>query len=149
MPSASASARGPMCNYSAPTPAALDGEVFRNCGRWANYSQAGFGICGIDLCQSLGDRPAQRFRGIQCPPLLHPAAHEQHYLDKDIDGWRPALGQLDKYGQLIDDRLFNQFDMDRNLVLDERTKLVAWKVTEYLKAYPYSQSRLCPGGHGG
>lgn len=54
-------------------------------------------------------------------------------LDKDVDGWRPAPGQLDKYGQLIDDRLFNQLDMDRNLVLDERTKLVAWKVTEYLK----------------
>jgi type I restriction enzyme, R subunit len=54
-------------------------------------------------------------------------------LDKDIDGWRPAPGQLDKYGQLIDDRLYNQLDMDRTLVLDERTKLVAWKITEYLK----------------
>jgi type I restriction enzyme R subunit len=55
-------------------------------------------------------------------------------LDKDINGWRPSPGQLDKYGQLIDDRLFNQLDMDRELVLDERTKLVAWKITEHLKA---------------
>jgi len=55
-------------------------------------------------------------------------------LDKDIDGWRPSPGQLDKYGQLIEDRLFNQLDMDRNLVLDQRTKIVAWKITEYLKA---------------
>jgi type I restriction enzyme R subunit len=54
-------------------------------------------------------------------------------LDKDVNGWRPQPGQRDKYGQLIDDRLFNQLDMDRTLVLDERTKLVAWKITEYLK----------------
>ncbi|HWX18340.1 MAG TPA: DEAD/DEAH box helicase family protein [Candidatus Binatia bacterium] len=55
-------------------------------------------------------------------------------LDRDIDGWRPNPGQLDKYGQLIEDRLFNQLDMDRSLVLDQRTKIVAWKITEYLKA---------------
>ena len=55
-------------------------------------------------------------------------------LDKDIDGWRPNPGQLDKYGQLIEDRHFNQLDMDRSLVLDQRTKIVAWKITEYLKA---------------
>jgi type I restriction enzyme R subunit len=55
-------------------------------------------------------------------------------LDKDIDGWRPNPGQLDKYGQLIEYRLYNQLDMDRKLVLDRRTKIVAWKITEYLKA---------------
>ena len=55
-------------------------------------------------------------------------------IDKDVDGWRPNPGQLDKYGQLIEDRLYNQLDMDRSLVLDQRTKLVAWRITEYLKA---------------
>ena len=55
-------------------------------------------------------------------------------LDKDIDGWRPKPGQRDKYGQLIEDRLYNQLDMDRELVLDERTKTVAWRITQYLKA---------------
>ena len=55
-------------------------------------------------------------------------------LDKDIDGWRPRPGQRDKYGQLIEDRLYNQIDMDRELVLDERTKTVAWRITQYLKA---------------
>ncbi len=54
-------------------------------------------------------------------------------LDKDILGWQPKPGQRDKFGQLIDDRIYNQLDMDRTLVLDERTKLVAWKITEYLK----------------
>ena len=55
-------------------------------------------------------------------------------LDKDIHGWRPKPGQHDKYGHLIEDRLYNQLDMDRSLVLDERTKTVAWRITEYLKA---------------
>jgi len=55
-------------------------------------------------------------------------------IDRDVSGWRPSPGQLDKYGQLIEDRLYNQLDMDRSLVLDERTKLVAWRITQYLKA---------------
>src|SRR3989475_6450002 len=55
-------------------------------------------------------------------------------LDKDIDGWRPGPGQLDRYGQMIEDRTYNLLDMDRSLVLDQRTKIVAWKITEYLKA---------------
>lgn len=55
-------------------------------------------------------------------------------LDKDVDGWRPSPGQRDKFGQLIEDRLYNVLDMDRELVLDERTKTVAWRITQYLKA---------------
>jgi len=39
-----------------------------------------------------------------------------------------------QYGQEIPDRLYNQLDMDRELVLDERTKTVAWRITQYLKA---------------
>jgi type I restriction enzyme R subunit len=55
-------------------------------------------------------------------------------LDKDLDGWRPDAGQTDKYGQLIEDREYNDRDFDRNLVLEKRTELVAAKVTEFLKA---------------
>ncbi len=54
--------------------------------------------------------------------------------DKDIQGWRPQAGQVDKHGQVIDDRIYNQKDMDRNLVMEQRTALVAKKVTEFLKA---------------
>lgn len=54
--------------------------------------------------------------------------------DRDIQGWRPQAGQLDKYGNPIEDRIYNQKDMDRTLVLEERTKLVAKKITEFLKA---------------
>lgn len=55
-------------------------------------------------------------------------------LDKDILGWRPELGQLDKYGNLIADREYNLSDYDRSLILEKRTELVATKVTEFLRA---------------
>jgi type I restriction enzyme R subunit len=55
-------------------------------------------------------------------------------LDKDLDGWRPEDGQMDKYGQLIEDREYNDRDFDRNLILEKRTAVVAAKVTEFLKA---------------
>ena len=55
-------------------------------------------------------------------------------LDKDLDGWRPEIGQTDKFGQLIEDREYNDRDFDRNLILEKRTALVAAKVTEFLRA---------------
>ena len=55
-------------------------------------------------------------------------------LDKDLDGWRPEDGQLDKYGQLIEDREYNDRDFDRNLILENRATVVAAKVTDFLKA---------------
>ncbi len=50
------------------------------------------------------------------------------------DGWRPTAGLLDKYGKEIADRIYNLKDYDRKLVVDERTQLVANKITEYLRA---------------
>lgn len=54
--------------------------------------------------------------------------------DKDLTGWRPQEGKVDRYGHEIDDRIYNQKDFDKNLVLDKRTLLVARKITEFLKA---------------
>jgi type I restriction enzyme R subunit len=54
-------------------------------------------------------------------------------LDKDLAGWRPEAGKRDRYGEEIEDRVYNQRDYDRNLVLSQRTKRVAEKVTEFLK----------------
>ncbi len=53
-------------------------------------------------------------------------------LDKDLAGWRPEKGKLDKHGQEIEDRVYNQRDFDRTLVLEQRTELVAKKVTQFL-----------------
>ncbi len=54
-------------------------------------------------------------------------------INVDLEGWRPEEGTRDNDGNLIDDRLYNTKDYDRNLVIDERTKTVARKVTEFLK----------------
>lgn len=53
--------------------------------------------------------------------------------DRDLAGWRPEQGMVDKHGLEIEDRIYNQSDFDRNLVLEQRTRLVAKKVTEFLK----------------
>jgi type I restriction enzyme R subunit len=55
-------------------------------------------------------------------------------LDKDLGGWRPELGQLDKYGREIEDRVYGQRDFDKSVVLEQRTELVARKITEFLQA---------------
>jgi type I restriction enzyme R subunit len=55
-------------------------------------------------------------------------------IDKDLTGWRPEKGKVDKHGVEIEDRVYNQKDFDRNLVLEKRTELVARKVTEFLAA---------------
>ncbi|WP_107668706.1 EcoAI/FtnUII family type I restriction enzme subunit R [Cyanothece sp. BG0011] len=54
-------------------------------------------------------------------------------IDKDLMGWRPKAGQLDKYQQFIEDRIYNQTDINRSLVLENRDILVAQKITEFLK----------------
>ncbi len=55
-------------------------------------------------------------------------------IDRDLEGWRPAAGERDKYGNEIEDRIYNQRDFDKKLVLDPRTQLVAKKVIDFLKA---------------
>ncbi|HIF9063953.1 TPA: EcoAI/FtnUII family type I restriction enzme subunit R [Photobacterium damselae] len=54
-------------------------------------------------------------------------------LDVDLQGWRPTKGQKDKHGETITDRIYNQKDFDRTMVIDERTELVAQTITNYLK----------------
>ena len=55
------------------------------------------------------------------------------HIDRDVEGYRPEHGQLDRDGEEVEDRLYNTRDFDRNLVLDERTRLVAGKITQFLK----------------
>lgn len=61
--------------------------------------------------------------------------------DRDLQGWRPPQGMLDKHGQPIEDRIYNLRDMDRHLVLEMRTQAVANKITQFLKASdPYTKT---------
>src|SRR3984893_16539686 len=55
------------------------------------------------------------------------------HIDRDVEGYRPQKGQLDREGQEVEDRIYKHQDFDHTLVLDDRTKLVARKVTEFLK----------------
>jgi len=55
-------------------------------------------------------------------------------IDKDLYGWTPPAGMVDDLGHEIEERTFNQADMDRILVLNQRTKLVANRVMKLLNA---------------
>ena len=55
------------------------------------------------------------------------------HIDRDVEGYRPEKGQLDRDGEEVEDRIYNTKDFDRTLVIDGRTKLVARKVTQFLK----------------
>ena len=50
------------------------------------------------------------------------------------DGWRPCKGQLDKFGNEIEDRIYTNSDFDYNIVLEDRTHQVAKEITNYLKS---------------
>ena len=55
------------------------------------------------------------------------------HIDRDVEGYRPEKGQLDRDGEDVEDRVYNTRDFDRVLVLDDRTKIVAQRITEFLK----------------
>lgn len=62
-------------------------------------------------------------------------------IDKDVQGWTPPPGMEDDLGQAIERRVYNQRDMDRILVLNQRTKLVAERVMQFLLATdPYAKT---------
>jgi type I restriction enzyme, R subunit len=62
-------------------------------------------------------------------------------IDKDVQGWKPEPGMVDDLGNPVEDRIYNQADMDRILVLNQRTKLVAKRVMQFLTATdPFSKT---------
>lgn len=62
-------------------------------------------------------------------------------IDKDLQGWRPEKGKKDHHGYEITDRIYNLKDMDKGLVLKNRTELVAQKITEFLvNTDPYAKT---------
>jgi type I restriction enzyme R subunit len=56
-------------------------------------------------------------------------------LDIDLNGWRPPKGFKDKFGNPVEDRIYNRSDFEKLLVIEERRKQVAKKITEFLKAH--------------
>ena len=58
------------------------------------------------------------------------------------EGWRPFKGQLDKFGNVIEDRIYTNSDFDYNIVLEDRIEEVALEVTNYLKATDRMQKTI-------
>lgn len=58
------------------------------------------------------------------------------------DGWRPRKGQLDKFGNEIEDRIYTNSDFDYNIVLEDRIYEVAKEITEYLKSTDRMQKTI-------
>ena len=55
------------------------------------------------------------------------------HIDRDVEGYRPEIDQLDREGEEVEDRIYNVKDFDRTLVIDGRTKAVVQKVSQFLK----------------
>lgn len=54
-------------------------------------------------------------------------------LDIDAEGWRPPKGFKDKFGNPVEDRIYNQVDFDKSIVVEERRQIVAQKITDFLR----------------
>lgn len=58
------------------------------------------------------------------------------------DGWRPLKGQLDYYGNEIEDRIYNNTDYDYNIIIADRINQVAREITNYLSTTDRMQKTL-------
>lgn len=54
-------------------------------------------------------------------------------IDIDVDGYRPEDGKTDVEGNLIPDQIYTSRDFDRIIVINDRTKLVAKRITKFLQ----------------
>ena len=50
------------------------------------------------------------------------------------DEWRPVKGQLDVFGNPIEDRIYNNTDYDYNIIIEDRIREVAHEISKYLKS---------------
>lgn len=58
------------------------------------------------------------------------------------DGWRPYRGQTDIFGNVIEDRIYNNRDYDYTIILQDRIDEVAREITEYLKSTDRMQKTI-------
>jgi type I restriction enzyme, R subunit len=53
-------------------------------------------------------------------------------INRDLEGWRPPAGKTDVDGNLVPDEEYTAKDFDKKIVIDERTKEVAKRITKWL-----------------
>ncbi|KUJ77865.1 restriction endonuclease [Ruegeria marisrubri] len=87
----------------------------------SNINYFGAPIYSYSLREGIDDGFLAPYKVIKC------------HIDRDVQGYRPDPGQLDRDGNEVEDRIYNAKDFDRTLVIDDRTKLVAQRVTQFLK----------------
>ncbi len=58
------------------------------------------------------------------------------------DGWRPCKGQLDIFGNEIEDRIYTDSDYDYKIILEDRIYQVANEITKYLKSTDRMQKTI-------
>lgn len=63
------------------------------------------------------------------------------------DGWRPYQGQTDIFGNVIEDRIYNNRDYDYTIILQDRIDEVAREITEYLKSTDRMQKTIRADDH--
>ena len=52
----------------------------------------------------------------------------------DAAGWRPTLGEIDRFGRSIPDEVYDTSDFERVIALKARTEAIAKHLTQYLKS---------------
>jgi type I restriction enzyme R subunit len=65
--------------------------------------------------------------------FLAPYKVHRILIDKDAQGWRPPVGKRDMYGNEIEDKEYGVKDFDRTLVIDDRTKVAAKRISDFLR----------------
>ena len=66
--------------------------------------------------------------------FLAPYKVVTYEFDVDRDGYRPKKGEKDIFGKPLEDKVYEQKDFDRKLIIEERRKLVAKTISDYLKS---------------
>ena len=88
----------------------------------SNIDYFGDPVYSYSLKQGIGDG------------FLAPYKVVKVHIDRDVEGYRPRRrANSTAKEREIEDRIFNTKAFDRTLVLDDRTNLVARKVSEFLK----------------
>ena len=65
--------------------------------------------------------------------FLAPCKVVKVYIDRDVEGYRSEQGQFDREGEEVEYRIYNLSDFDLTLAIDGCTKMVAQKVSQFLK----------------
>ena len=85
------------------------------------YAYFGTALYTYSLAQGIAD-------GFLAPYRVH-----RIVTDLDAAGWRPTMGELDRYGRAVPDEEYQTRDFERVVALRARTEAIARHLTDFLK----------------